>query len=500
LRNADEQTHRTGDGKVAQGERLILEIVEKIKTAYPDESKAGLDRLFENAAKGMVGGLDPFSQYMDRDDVKATFEMLNQDYGGIGAYVGMRNSSFVITSPIYGSPADRAGLRALDVIQEVDGQKTNELMDKGGLNSVIAKLKGKPGTTVMLKYLRRGFSKAVEIPIVRENIRVETVYSALLPGAVGYVRLTRFSEHSADEIQKALDTLLKEQHAKAIILDLRDNPGGLLRAGVEIADKFLKADRLIVYSEGNKDFAPRKEYYSTGGADDESYPMVALVGPGSASASEIVAGALQDHKRALLIGERTFGKGSVQQIIPLTATDRQTQLRLTIARYFLPTGRCIHEKGVDVDVEVKPSESHSWIVESLLDLRKNSVCDDHIAKTWEANKSLYCKLALNDEGKPDNWPGFDDFFKNLHTRLDRNDVRNELRIAARRRLQDEQKRELIYDLEADEVLQRAVFEVLKKLNVDPTTIADYKQLPEKFKKKESAQEGAMLPPQTPGNP
>ncbi|MCY3020466.1 MAG: S41 family peptidase, partial [Planctomycetota bacterium] len=498
-RNWEDAGVRTHDSKVAQGENMIREVVRTIKAAYPDESRTAAGKLFEDAAKGMVGGLDPYSQYMDREEVKNTQEMLQQDYGGIGAYVGQRDNSFVIVSPIYGSPADRAGLRANDIIQEVDGLKTNEMMDKGGMNTVIARLKGKPGTAVRLKYYRRSFYKPIEVTIVRESIKVESVLSAMLPADIGYSRLTRFGERGAAEMQAALDRLLKEQHAKAIILDLRNNPGGLLRTGVEIADKFLAGNKLLVYSEGNKEFAPRKDYFATGGPEEEAFPMVVLVGAGSASASEIVAGALQDHKRATLVGEKTFGKGSVQQIMPLRATGRETQLRLTIAKYYLPSGRCIHEKGVDVDVEVKPPERPGWVAEGLEELRRKGLLEDHVRTTWNANKEVYAKLASHDEGKCENWPGFDELYKKAIAGLTgpplpRNDVRAELRTAVRRYLQDEQKKELVFDLEEDTVLQRGILEALKKLNVDPLAIAEYKALPEKFKKKdEPAQQGAMLP-------
>jgi hypothetical protein len=213
---------------------------------------------------------------------------------------------------------------------------------------------------------------------------------------------------------------------------------------------------------------------------------VVLVGVGSASASEIVAGALQDHKRATLVGEKTFGKGSVQQLIPLRATDRQTQLRLTIAKYYLPSGRCIHEKGVDVDVEAKQPDVYGWVAEAITELRKQSVFEDYARNTWEANKDLYARLAVNDDGTCENWPGFEDFYKRLNTRVERNDVRAELRVAVRRRVQDEQKKEMVYDLEEDVVLQRGILEALKKLNTEPETIAEYRTLPAKFKKKDDA--------------
>jgi C-terminal peptidase prc len=362
------------------------------------------------------------------------------------------------------------------------------------MNGVISKLKGPPGTPVKVKYYRRGFAKGVEVTILREKIRVESVFHIMLPGAIGYIRLVRFGERSSEEMQAALDDLLGKQKARAVILDMRDNPGGLLRAGVDIADKFLADKKLIVYSEGNKEFSPRKDYFASGGAEDESYPLVALVGAGSASASEIVAGALQDHKRGVLVGEKTYGKGSVQQIMPLRTTDKQTQLRLTIAKYYLPSGRCIHEKGVEVDVEIKLPETHSWIIEKLAELRRKGVFEDYVRGTWERNKELCMRLAVSDEGNCANWPGFEEFYHKLHTQVERAEIRAEVRAITRRMVQDEQKRELVVDLQEDDVLQRGVLETLKKLAIDPATIAEYKGLPEKFKKREEeAREGAMLP-------
>jgi hypothetical protein len=281
-------------------------------------------------------------------------------------------------------------------------------------------------------------------------------------------------------MQAALEQLFKQQHAQALVLDLRNNPGGLLRAGVDIANQFLPEKKLIVYSKGNKNFG-RKEYYSTVTPGNESFPMVVLVGAGSASASEIVAGALQDLKRAQLIGEKTFGKGSVQQIMPLRATGNETQLKLTVAKYFLPSGRCIHEKGVDVDIEVKPSETHGWVEEKLIGLRQQAVFDDYFTKRWQDHKDLFLKLAGSDGGGCENWPDFDVFYQSLHTQVEPAAIRAELRGVARRLAQDELKREFVVDLQEDDVLQRGVLEVLKKLNTDPLTIAEYKTLPEKFK-------------------
>ncbi|MBI3830963.1 MAG: S41 family peptidase [Planctomycetes bacterium] len=456
------------------------------------EDRTNLDRLFENASKGLVDSLDPFSQYLDREEVQSTQEMLRQDYGGIGAYVGVRDKVFTVISPIYNSPADKAGMKSMDAILEVDGEKTDDMLDKGGMGRVITKLKGPPGTPVKVKFYRRGFQKPMEISIVRETIKVDSVYYTILEGGLGYVRLTRFGERSTEEMEHALDEFQKKK-VKGIVFDLRNNPGGLLRTGVEIADKFLGGNKLIVYSEGMKEFSPRKEFFSTGGDDDEATPMVTLVNSGSASASEIVSGALQDHKRSQLIGEKTYGKGSVQQIIPLRATNNQTQLRLTIAKYYLPSGRCIHGVGIEPDIKVATDETDDWTYRKLLEYAQKHLFDDYVRDRWEQNKDLFVKLAQDDGRKPENYPGFDDLYKQIDPRIEKDAVRAELRRVVRRVVQDDLKQEFACDLESDDALQRGVYELLKKLKIDPATIAEYKDLPSKFEKKEEHPAGAMLP-------
>ena len=494
FRDLEEEVTKLGDPKVARGERLVREVLQRILQAYPDAKKCELNKLFEDAAKGMVAGLDPFSQYLDQAEVEATQEMLRQDYGGIGAYVGLREGAFTILQPIYGAPAYRAGLRTMDTILEVEGEKTSEVIEKGGLSKVIAKLKGKPGTTVRVKFMRRGFVKPVEVEIVREQVRIESVHRALLPGGLGYLRLTRFGERSSEEVGKALAALNKE-NARGLLLDLRDNPGGLLRSAVEVADHFLASPKLIVYSEGREEFAPRKSFCATGDAKGEALPLVVLVNAGSASASEIVAGALQDHKRAMLVGEKTFGKGSVQQIIPLRATRGQTQLRLTIAKYYLPSGRCIHEMGVEPDVKAAAFAADDCVLRQVYDLRHKHVFDDYVRERWAAHKDLLLQLAEDDEGQAQRYPDFEAFCKSLGaTRLSPGDVRLELRQVLRRFAQDELKTEFPCDLETDDVLQRGILELLRKLNVEPASIAQYSKYPEKFRKENSGESGLSALP------
>ncbi|MEI6236000.1 MAG: S41 family peptidase [Planctomycetota bacterium] len=469
------------DPAYAKGLALMQELVVQIRAAYPDEKKIDYTKLFQNAAKGMVKGLDPFSQYMEPSDVKHLQESLHQDYAGIGAFVGMRDNAFIITSPIFKSPAYEAGLRALDVVVEIDGIKVASILETGGMNSVIDKLKGKPGSTVILKYKRRGFGKPIDVSIIRQEIKTQSVFATMFPGEIAYIRLIKFGERSADEMRAAVNEYVKKQNAKGLVFDLRDNGGGLLKAGVEIADLFLSEKKLIVYSEGRKEFAPRKDFFSTGGPEDETLPMVVLVNGGTASASEIVSGALQDHKRAPLIGEKTFGKGSVQQILDVHATSNETKLRLTIAKYYLPSGRSIHETGIEPDIAAKPREGNGWIMETMAELRRSNACEDFVRNSWEANKELFCKLAQFDGRDCNAWPGFEAFYTGLKTTAPRDDIRAEIRYIARHLAQEWKKSEFTADLEEDKILQRGVFELLKKCAIDPSAFPEYKDLPQMFK-------------------
>lgn len=480
------------------GEALFREVFNYIRALYPDEKKVeNEEKLYEAAVRGLVASLDPFSQYMDRRESKDTEESLKQDYGGIGAYVGLRDGLFVIESPIFGSPADRAGLEALDVIFEVDGVKTSKLLKEGGMRAVIAKLKGKPGTQVRVKYMRRGFLRPVEVVITRARISIDTVFADMLPGKLGYIRLSRFGEKSASELRHARDRLLKEG-ARGLVLDLRNNPGGLLKAAVEVGDLFLNKGRLIVYQQGRKGIVPRTDYFARDGEDDEKFPVVVLVNGGSASAAEIVSGALQDHHRAVLVGQKTFGKGSVQQLIPLRATNRETQLRLTVAKYYLPSGRCIHEKGIEPNIKYQAGEIDDWTIRKILDFRQKKVFRNYVYEHWdkgnEQQKAVLRHLADDDGGEWKAYPGFEKFYKSLNEpRFPRDRARIELRRQLRRKVEGERKKEYVYDLESDEVLQRGIFELLKEANVAPGTVAAYKSYPEKFKPKPAGKKTAALP-------
>jgi carboxyl-terminal processing protease len=265
-------------------------------------------------------------------------------FGGLGIEITLRDDVLTVVAPIEGTPAHRAGLAPGDRIVKIDGIVTKDMQ----LADAVKRMRGKPGTKVTISVLREGWAEPRDFEIVREQIRVQSVRAHDLGGGVGYIRVRQFQEQTGHDIEAALDRFVRSG-AKALILDLRNNPGGLLTAAVEVAEKFVDDGKLIVYTEGrvrnqNMRFsAHAKKAYT-------SLPMVVLVNQGSASASEIVAGALQDYGRAVLVGTQTFGKGSVQTIIPLSDG---SGLRLTTAKYFTPKGRSIHGKGITPDIVVE---------------------------------------------------------------------------------------------------------------------------------------------------
>ncbi|MHC4200675.1 MAG: S41 family peptidase, partial [Planctomycetota bacterium] len=276
--------------------RVLDEVARNIEKQYVDPAKVDRDALLAAAAKGMARSLDDFSDYLAEEDVKGMNEMLSNSYEGIGAVVGMRDGYFTIISPFYKGPAYRAGLRSMDRIVEVAGHAAGEM----GFEKTIKKLKGPKGTPVRLKVARRGWSEAHEFTIVRDRINVKSYHACMLPGRVGYVRLVRFSEDSGRFVRGAVAELVKKG-ARGLLFDLRDNGGGLLSEAVQVADVFIEpgdGSKVIVYSKGRQGVAPVNNHFSTKSDELAGMPLVVLVNTGSASASEIVAGALQDWRRA----------------------------------------------------------------------------------------------------------------------------------------------------------------------------------------------------------
>ncbi len=341
--------------------RTFAEVYGKIKSDYvepvPDK------KLINEAINGMLTGLDPHSSFLDVDGYKDLQAGTQGEFGGLGIEVGMEDGLVKVVSPIEDSPAFKAGIKSGDLIMQLD----DKLVKGMTLNDAVKLMRGKPNTPIKLTILRKGEVKPLYITLERAIIKTQSVKYKLPEPGFAYLRVTQFQEHSAADLAKAIKTLREQNKAplKGLVLDLRNNPGGLITAAVGISSAFVPKDALVVYTEGRTEDAKMRltanaANYSRGGeagdflkdlpADTKTVPMVVLINSGSASASEIVAGALQDHKRAVIMGTQSFGKGSVQTILPM---NNGTAIKLTTARYFTPNGRSIQAKGIVPDIIVE---------------------------------------------------------------------------------------------------------------------------------------------------
>jgi carboxyl-terminal processing protease len=322
--------------------RLFTEVLSIVQNQYVDEVPP--KDLIYNAIKGTLRGLDPHSSFLDPDSYREMQVETSGSFGGLGIEITLKDDILTVVAPIDGTPAYRAGLHTGDRIFKIDGLPTKDMQ----LADAVKKMRGKPGSKVTITVVREGWTEPKDFDIVREQIRVHSVKAVPMGDGIEYIKLRQFQEQSPHDLEAALEQFSKEG-MKALILDLRNNPGGLLTAAVEVSEKFIDDGKLVVYTEGrvrnqNMRFpAHAKRGYV-------QMPMVILVNQGSASASEIVAGALQDYGRATIVGTQTFGKGSVQTIIPLSDG---SGLRLTTAKYFTPKGRSIHGKGITPDVVIE---------------------------------------------------------------------------------------------------------------------------------------------------
>ena len=327
--------------------KLFTEVLSIVQNQYVDEVPP--KDLIYNAIKGTLRGLDPHSSFLDPDSYKEMQVETSGSFGGLGIEITLRDDVLTVVSPIEGTPAYRAGLLTGDRIVKIDGLVTKDMQ----LPDAVKRMRGKPGTKVTVTVVREGWTEPKDFDITREQIRVQSVRSADLGGGIAYVKLRQFQEQSPGDMAAALEKASKSG-MKALVLDLRGNPGGLLTAAVEVTEEFIDDGKLVVYTEGRV----RNQNMRFSAHAKKSYPnlpMVVLVNQGSASASEIVAGALQDWGRAIVVGTQTFGKGSVQTIIPLSDG---SGLRLTTAKYFTPKGRSIHGKGITPDIVVEiPKET-----------------------------------------------------------------------------------------------------------------------------------------------
>lgn len=490
--------------------RVLDELRHRIRIQHINGSEVTDEEMVEYAAKGMLQGLDPHSTFFTSEEFQKFYFDLNREYGGIGAFVNFdQDGDFSIVRPIYSGPAYEAGLRSGDKILEVDGWET------GGhtTEEIIKKLKGRPESQVVLKFFRLGFQEAQEISITRQQISVPAVNWTMVPGQIGYIELINFSANISDELQVALVDLVRKG-AKGIVLDVRNNTGGFLTQARDVVEQFVRGRELVVYTEGPNE--PRRSYSTSDRRRDVcELPLAVLTNRLSASASEITAGALQDIGRATIIGKRSFGKGSVQNIFPLMSspeepfedlnqdrtwqegepyTDRNgngaydpgAHFKLTVAKYYLPSGRCPHREydkegrivdpdwGVKPDIELELLENKpedAWKNSAVFAILKTGKIREYVRDQIAANEPLFRELAEGDDGDPQRYPDFDAFYADLDTKLSKDDVRRWLRYEVRDQVSD--LRGAVYpgnralgDAQEDAQLQEAIRTLMKERGDD----------------------------------
>ncbi len=376
--------------------RAFSEVFGRIKSDYvePVSDK----KLITEAINGMLSGLDPHSAYLDAEAYKELQVGTQGEFGGLGIEVNMEDGLVKVVSPIEDTPAFQAGIKSGDLIFKLD-----DMLVKGlSLNEAVKRMRGKPGTKITLMVIRKNESKQLTFTLTRAIIKVQSVKSKMVEPGYAYVRITQFQERTGENLATALENLAKQSEGelKGMVLDLRNDPGGLLNSAVGVSAAFLPKDALVVYTEGRNAEAKMRltassENYARGHNDKSDYlkdmpatikdvPMVVLVNGGSASASEIVAGALQDHKRAVIMGTQTFGKGSVQTILPL---GNNTAIKLTTARYFTPNGRSIQAKGIVPDIAVEdPVASGSFHSLREADLERHLINNNQPEEKADSEK------------------------------------------------------------------------------------------------------------------
>ncbi len=344
------EADRTGEHEAFEKISVMMRVLHLIRQDYVDPDKIDFKRLIYGALQGMVSSLDPFSSFMPPDEYKDMMQSTEGEFGGLGVVVTVRDGFLTVVAPISGTPGSRAGLRAGDQIIKIE-QRSTENMD---LQQAVKQLKGPPGTQVQITIRRPSTGETRDLTITRAVISVPSVKDVrMLDGDIGYVRITQFNDPTPERLEKALLDLSRGRRLNGLVIDLRNNPGGLLDAAVQACALFLPPKSLVVYTEGRRP-SQKREYFTTRkGRKFMDVKIAILVNRGSASAAEIMSACLQDYHRAVLVGERTFGKGTVQNVMELPDG---SALRLTVAKYYTPSRRVIHHHGIEPDIKVKLSD------------------------------------------------------------------------------------------------------------------------------------------------
>ncbi|KPK43577.1 MAG: peptidase S41 [Nitrospira bacterium SM23_35] len=329
------------EGEMYEELKLFSEAISLVRKNYVEEMKP--KELIYGSIKGMLGSLDPHSSFMTPEQYKEMQVDTKGEFGGIGIQIGIKDGMLTVIAPIEDTPAYRAGIQAGDKIVKINNDFTKDM----SLQDAVSKMRGTPSSTVKITILREGWEKSRDFTITREVIKIKSVKSKILEEGIGYIKINQFQEQTSSDLAQSMNTLLND-NISSLILDLRNNPGGLLNSAIDVSSHFLPSGKLVVFIKDKK--GEKTDYRSHKSNGNSTIPMVILVNQGSASASEIVAGALKDWNRAVIIGTQTFGKGSVQSVVPLTDG---SALRLTTAKYYTPKGISIQSTGITPDILVK---------------------------------------------------------------------------------------------------------------------------------------------------
>ncbi|SFV60607.1 Carboxyl-terminal protease [hydrothermal vent metagenome] len=362
-KKAEDETSSNGESQKSKLEAYIkfTRILSAIEQQYVDDLNT--TDLVDKALKGLLSNLDAHSSFMDKKSFKDLNVQTSGEFGGLGISVGMRDGVLTVIAPLADTPADKAGVKAGDIILKIDKKATIGMT----IDEAVSIMRGKPKTDIVLTIVRKGEAKPLVIKITRDIIKIQSVYAKKIGDDILYIHVTSFDKKVAKDVKAALE---KDSNRTGIILDLRNNPGGLLDQAVKLTDLFVSKG--VIVSQKGRDATENIEFKAHDEASDNKAPMVVLVNGGSASASEIVSGALQDDKRAIVVGKKTFGKGSVQVVLPVGGGEA---LRLTVARYYLPSGRTIQAKGVTPDIIIHPGkvarDSNNSLVIKEAELKKH---------------------------------------------------------------------------------------------------------------------------------
>ena len=350
-RGLDYVDAKTSDPDIYKELQVFSEVLSIVQSDFVTKPES--EKLVSGAIKGMLTTLDPHSTYLGPDGYKELETQTKGEFGGLGIEITMRDDAIVIVSPMEGSPAHKAGIKSGDIIIKVDGVYTKDF----NLNEVVSKLRGAVGSSVTISVQRKGVGTLLDYTIVRDIVKIKSIRKRFLGDGYGYIRIAQFMDNTANDLKQALDALKKSNNnseLKGLIIDVRNNPGGLLTQAIRVSDIFLK-EGVIVYTEGRLQ-SQKQKFYASDSNNEPSYPIIILINGGSASAAEILAAAFKDHGRAIVLGEQSFGKGSVQTVTPLGNGGAVT---LTTALYYTKSGNSIQAKGVSPDVEVLQKDEDS---------------------------------------------------------------------------------------------------------------------------------------------